>query len=372
MHMDYSFLDNVFLTNHNYPVTTGIDTSCPPGYEKLIPVVFAANDNYSIYAAVAIESILKNASAKDFYRIYILYDELTQEHIDGLEGIKSSQAVVRCINIRQLISEKAHLFFSQDYISKETYYRFYIPELFPCFEKVIYLDCDLVVCSDLAELISVDMGENYIAAVRDYTLPEYTQHLNETFDLAREKYINSGVLLIDTKKWKENGVFEKIFSARVKYPTEKLLWADQDLLNVVCKNKIYYLGDEWNFFGSILSYNRHYAEIFAERIKNVVDCYKILHFPAQPKPWSAPELPFSEKFWAYAATSVFFMEIICKEFGQMKNSVYQLHNQNNELRNQIASAEKNARDVKEYYENTTCWRITKPVRVLGDISKKLL
>ena len=80
--------------------------------------------------------------------------------------------------------------------------------------------------------------------------------------------------------------------------------------------------------------------MFNDRIKQVGNNFKILHYASKNKPWSRPELPFAEKFWSYAATSVFFSEIISKEFDKLKNNIH-------ELNERVVSAENKSRGIKE-------------------------
>lgn len=290
------------------------DADIPDGFDRVIPVVFATNDKYSIYAGVAIESIMQHAEDKDYYRFYILHDSLSVYHIESLEGLEYQQAKVKCINIGEVLAEKEATLYERMHFTKEMYYRFVIAEVFPFFEKVIYLDCDLVAISNLGELFSFDLDNRLIAAVRNVTSEHGGKRLEKELNLDPMKYINSGVLLINIVQWNQEKIGEKCFELLRTIPEKKLLYADQDILNIVCNNRILHLGFEWNFYWHMLYGAKDYVEICEEIALKEKSNFKILHFASNIKPWTSPEIPLSKYFWKYARNSAFYEEILSQNF----------------------------------------------------------
>ena len=122
-------------------------------------------------------SIHKNSKKDSLIRIYILYSEISQKNQDIIKDMtKNMENIIelKFIDIKQFVSNsffdkymyKAKDFFN--YTSPETYYRLFIPNLFPDYDKVLYLDSDIIVCEDLTELYNTDIDNLYAGVVSVY------------------------------------------------------------------------------------------------------------------------------------------------------------------------------------------------------------
>ena len=114
--------------------------------KPVIPVFFATDNNYVPFLAVSMTSMLENASSDYDYKIYVLTTNLDESLQEGLrntleEKRNGKTASIDFISLKDKLDEFQDLFHLRDYYSKETYYRFFIPNLFPEYEKVLYLDC---------------------------------------------------------------------------------------------------------------------------------------------------------------------------------------------------------------------------------------
>ena len=126
-----------------------------------------------------------------------------------------------------------------------------IPDLFPCVEKVIYLDCDVLVNLDINELWRIDIEENSLAGVRDevcyITKPFSLRILEIKFSGGNPKsYINAGVSVMNLQKIRGYGNFYDIsvkWLLRHKYLP---LFPDQDALNAIFMNDIKFLDERFN------------------------------------------------------------------------------------------------------------------------------
>lgn len=299
-----------FWDPNEYVAST--DAAVPSGFDHVVPVIFATNDNYSIYAGVAIESILKNASPQNYYRIYILYDELSASHITALEGISSKQATVKCVNVARLIRQKEVTLHERAYFTKEMYYRFLIPEIFKLYPYAIYLDCDLVVTTDIADILSFDFEDCLLGAVRNYVTPMTEKRLAKDFKIDPMQYVNSGVLVFNIAQWNHENTVNECFHRLGTIPKEKLVFCDQDILNLVCAGRIYFLDPSWNFCWHMIYGTKEFVQISKPTVEKIGNNYKILHFASNIKPWASPELPLSKVFWEYARISPFYEEILYK------------------------------------------------------------
>ena len=142
----------------------------PAFTENNIPIVFAVDRNYVFYLAVTIRSILANASAANNYDIIILEEELSKEDkqllISILQG--KQQISLRFLNMRSSLDEFQNSFYLCSYFTKVIYYRLFISEVLPNFDKILYLDSDLIVEKDIAELFRIDLKDCYLAAGHEW------------------------------------------------------------------------------------------------------------------------------------------------------------------------------------------------------------
>ena len=108
--------------------------------KPIIPIFFAVDDNYAPYLAVAMRSLIDNASPDHQYNIHILIDKLNEENTVNLCGMANDHVHVETVNVTSKLDELGDMLHLRDYYTKTTYYRFFIPALFPQYDRGIYLD----------------------------------------------------------------------------------------------------------------------------------------------------------------------------------------------------------------------------------------
>lgn len=271
----------------------------------IIPVVMASNDIYAPALGVAILSILDNRKPCDKYEINIMFTELSHPNIHRLEGLSCQNFSVRCIEI-----SPPKLPDTGGWVSKETYYRILAADLLPQYKKILYLDCDIIVLSDLASLYSLELGDMLLGAVCDYRFDGgYSRRI---LGISTEAYVNAGVLLINASLWRS----ERIASQCLDFLVEgrKLEAYDQDAINYVCRGRILLLEKHWNFqqvWPEIFCWHRQHQAFrvnacVTEDEPFVFSGSGILHYVCAQKPWHDPRREFSEYFWRYARGSIFY------------------------------------------------------------------
>ena len=91
--------------------------------------------------------------------------------------------------------------YTRDYYTKTTYFRLFIPNLYPQYDKAIYLDSDIVVLGDIAKLYNEDIGDNLVAAVPDNVIQTnkvFQDYVERVVGIATYKnYFNAGMLLMN-------------------------------------------------------------------------------------------------------------------------------------------------------------------------------
>ena len=126
--------------------------------------------------------------------------------------------------------------FKDYHVTLPTYYRLKLPSLLPNISRIIYFDCDFIICSSLNDLFYKDIGNNIIAGVQDTDKRKVRK--NPT-------YINAGMILFDLDKMRKNNT-EAEFLDYTKENINKIKLGDQEIINEVLKGRIQIVKDEWN------------------------------------------------------------------------------------------------------------------------------
>ena len=249
-----------------------------------INICLASDNNFVQHLAVTIASILDNAKTSKVVDIYILNDgsisEKNKNKIQKLTKLKAESSI-NFIDIdgsifsNMFIRRKSHF-------TLATYYRFLLQDLFPQLSKIIYLDCDLVVLTDIENLYNVDLEGNYIAAVKDIIGISNKYRLGLNHD-----YCNAGVMIFDLNKFRENDIQKQLFDC-AETMGNKLLWQDQDVLNIVLNGKIKILDLSWNLQ---CVYDGDVTDFTEKELTEAKENLKILHYIGK-KPWT----PLTDKY----------------------------------------------------------------------------
>lgn len=253
--------------------------------KKIIPLFFAVDDNYAKLLSILLHSIIKNASKGYMYNVVILYTNLHQDSMQLLSSFESDNVKVQFtdvnINLQRISNELA----IRDYYTKTTYYRLFIANLFNQYDKVLYLDSDTIVNGDISELYNYDIGNNIVGAIPDASVqcvPEFIEYVEKALGIKHEDYFNAGVLLMNLKRMREIDFENQFIELIKKYKFE--VAQDQDYLNVLCHNEVFYIDESWNTMP------------FGERN----DKAKLIHFNLTFKPWKYDNIMYEDLFWEYA------------------------------------------------------------------------
>lgn len=204
-----------------------------------IPIVTATNDLYLPCAAVSICSMIDTKNIDTIYEIYILHTGLDAEKMCRVESLSRSNVLISFQNISALIEPyMAHLY-SHAYFSTEMYFRWWIGDLFPQCDKVLYLNCDAIVFCDLTPLYKTELKMTAVGGVTDFATPAICKRIMRQLQLPAEQYINTSVLLINSSVWRSEHLLDVRLDRLKCFPM--LSCPDQDVLNAVCKGRITYL-----------------------------------------------------------------------------------------------------------------------------------
>lgn len=247
----------------------------------MIEIVMASDSNYFQHMAVAIMSILSNTNEKTSF--HILVSEKSDKQKLILDMVEGHNCTLEFLCIEDMYIDSFKLAY---HFTKEAYYRIKIPELFPQLEKVIYIDCDLVVEGNIEKLWEIDIGDYPVAAVVN---PFFTR--GEVLGINDpEDYFNSGVLVINIQYWNRNKIISKIISYII-LNSNIIEMIDQDALNAVLHLNWYKLDCSWNLQRSML---------IGDCFPVPDNCINIIHFTTGSKPWHyLDEHPYKNRYYKY-------------------------------------------------------------------------
>lgn len=263
--------------------------------EQIIPIFFAADKNYIPFLSVSLDSLKENASKSYRYEIYILNTDIDEKTAEPVKKFEDENFGVHFIDVSERLEEVKNSLQLRDYYTGATYYRIFIANMFPEYEKALYIDSDTIVLGDVSELFHTELKSNLIGAIPDEAVavvPEFRLYTKETLGVEAEKYFNAGVILMNLKEFRKSNFYGK-FCGLLK--TYKFCVAqDQDYLNVLCKDKIVFVGNEWNKMP----------------IGGASATPKLIHYNLTMKPWHYENILFKEHFWHYAKRSEYYERIL--------------------------------------------------------------
>ena len=265
-----------------------------------IPIIMAANDTYLPCAAVSICSMIDTKSADTIYEIHILHTGLDDVNMLRVESMSQPDVLISFQNIFELIKSYMPRLYSRAHFSMEMYFRWWTAEVFPQFEKALYLDCDTIVFCDLAALFVTDLKMSAVGGVTDFATPAVCKRIARQLGLLPEQYINTGVLLINSAVWRSEHLLDALLLKLEQFPV--LSCPDQDILNIVCKGQITYLDAGWNVQWQHLwdTENDHLTPPFLNMFLAAIEHPNILHFTSPKKPWNCARTQYSDTFFRYA------------------------------------------------------------------------
>lgn len=294
-----------------------------PAFDNKIGICFCSDENYLPYLSVAVQSITNKASSDFNYDIVVLCSNINQKQKrDFIEYFSRENISIRFLDIepfiKELTNENLPLSDFCTHLTIAMYYRYFIPIIFRDYNKIIYLDCDLIICKDIKELCVLDIGKNLLAAVKDSAIMDIIIK-NKAVEIAYQKlpfenfdsYVNSGVLLFNIKASLEFDLTKKLLD-KTKKLGSLLISNDQDVFNIVCKNNIKFIDQKYNYMTPSKNNNNKNSD------------FVIRHY-AGVKPWNDFFVSDSEIFWDIVRECpIFYEKILANSFYKF---IYKLQTQ---------------------------------------------
>ncbi|CAI0801595.1 DUF4422 domain-containing protein [Serratia quinivorans] len=291
-----------------------------------VPVVICFDDNYSISGAALINSIVKHASSELNYDLIILENGIS---LSNKRRLLSLVADVENFSLRffdvNAFSEIKSVF-TRAHFSSATYARLFIPKLFSEFDKVIFIDADTVVESDLAELMTIPLGNNLVAAVKDIVMEGFVLFgaMSQSSDgvMPAKEYLSSSLGMVNPDGYFQAGILvfnidlmnkENTFSNLMDAMKSKTYWfLDQDIMNKVFHGRVHYLPLEWNVYHGNGNTEDFFPNLPFKTYMGYLEARrkpKMIHFAGENKPWNTRHVDFFDNYhknivntpWAFEA-----------------------------------------------------------------------
>lgn len=293
-----------------------------PKFEtKNVPVIFSCSDFFVPYVAGTLQSLVDHTTDEHNYDLIFLHtgiekynQKLLLSMVSGKENIS-----IRFINIASIV--QAHHFIANNHVSVETFYRLFANQLLKYYEKIVYLDSDLILLRDVAELYEIDLGNHLLAATVDAdhageycgAIPGTKKYCDKVLKLKDPfQYFQAGVMVFNirelNRRFKPNELIE--YAEKQEY-----MYVDQDVLNVKCEGRVHFLDMRWNVMTDC---NRFRMDgIIKKAPKSIYDTYMesrkdpyIIHYAGVEKPWNSPVSDFADIYWSYIRKTPFYEAVL--------------------------------------------------------------
>lgn len=305
----------------------------PVAKENNIGVVLAADNFYVPYVSTLLRSLATHASGDNTYDVNIFHRDITpaNQSLLASEFADYANISIRFCDMSARVKEFEGLA-TMWHITIETYFRLFIPEIMDGYDKALYLDGDMIIKKDVADLYQTDIEGYLLAACRDIDMagvyssnsvkaentidPERKVYLEESLELDDPySYFQAGVLVLNLKEMRKAFTTQEILKLAA---SRKWTYLDQDILNYVARNgKAKLLDSRWNVLydwefvriKNVIS--KAPIKIYNEYMESRKDPY-IIHYGGTVKPWQRADCDFGNEYWKVARKSEYYELIIAR------------------------------------------------------------
>lgn len=283
----------------------------------IIPIFLASDEKYAPFLCTTMYSILEQTNS--FIQFYVLDGGIKSKDL-----IKQSLKSFKNYSIEYLDMSNFNLerFPNLKHYSLNTFSRYFIPELKPDLKKVIYLDVDIIIKSDIRNLYDIDLEDYAIGAVPEDFHGENEKYLKENiFHSWRGKlpYFNAGVLLLDIQKLKKRNISEVLINKTIEYYS-KLSCPDQDIFNIVFENNYKILDYQFNYMPD---FQDLYQNTLGEKATYLMKKAQIIHYTCG-KPWLSDNVCCKDEFWNVLLKTNFYKKVFRNYQKNKKNKFLQI------------------------------------------------
>ncbi len=240
----------------------------------MINILLSVNKKFLEYVEELIITLTHYSSKKiNFYLMYI-EEELNREDLQKISEFILNTKKANIITVKFDTNNLEGVPITDDegaYFGLESYSRLFSAFKLPKnIDKILYLDADMICSGDIAELYDIDFEGKTWCACEDLGVTK--KHLYRIGFPNNYKYINSGMLLINLQKLRENYT-ERDIVRLIRENQDKLVYPDQDFINLIFKDDIKIISNKYNLVIKDVRFNK------------LKEKPLIIHYAGSFKPW---------------------------------------------------------------------------------------
>lgn len=309
----------------------------PPAFKQNnVPIVYNFSKGYVPPFTICLKSAMRYYSPDKNYDIVILTRELTDEQMGVIASMVEGHDNISVRYLNPAPFFRGMKYFMADRLPLEGFFRSASPFILKQYDKLIYMDSDMLVKADLAELYDTDVSGYYLAAVQDLVAKAFLNMKDKTayaIDyIYRAKYrmrlrdpytfFNSGLMLLNCAEIRRDFQWQDMmnFWKGVDFKCD-----DQDMLNSLFQGHVKFLDLSWNLFAKT---NEAFAKVYEEAPEMDYEAYlaarehpKIVHFITEIKPWNVCQGDFVMEFWHLARNTPYYEALVEYVAGFLSQSV---------------------------------------------------
>lgn len=253
-------------------------------------IVLICDDAYALPTAVCIRSIITCAGGNSTFTVHVCTFGLTEKNTLLFENMGTSNVAVRVHSVpKSLIEEKVAGVSQKTHVTKTALIKLELPNYFKELDRLLYIDSDIIVKGMLDELFETSLDGYYLAASFEFWIHQNNVKYGLSKNKREDFYFNSGVMLLNLKKMREDDISDKLWDYKLNCTKTKLM--DQECLNAVCHDAVKPISIKWNFNPTFLQedqiagINAVYGETY-DSCEQLLQDVRIIHYVGkQDKPW---------------------------------------------------------------------------------------
>ncbi len=262
--------------------------------QRSISIVSSSNEAFVPHLATLFLSLLTTKQTNTTFHFYVIDDDISLRSKFLLNRtVGEFNARISYVTIDPTDFSGA---VESDRIPQTAYYRISIPNLLKENKRAIYMDCDMITLEDIEALWEADLGEQLLGAVEDAGFHDRLEKMG--IESETDLYFNSGLMVMDLEKWREEKITEKVLGFIENNPG-KLTFHDQDALNAILHDRWLELDPRWNAQTYMMLQEKEHPTIQGQaRWDEATKKPAVIHFCGHAKPWNADSNhPFKENYF---------------------------------------------------------------------------
>ena len=164
---------------------------------KPIPIFYACDDNFVKYMIVSLHSMIKHASRERKYCVHVLHTSISEEMQKKMLELENECFTIEFDDVTDYLESISERLPVRHYYTKSTYFRLFIAEMFPCYDKVIYIDSDTIVKGDISKLYDTEIGDALVGACHEQAMVQvdvYGCYAERVVGVSRHNFFNAGMI----------------------------------------------------------------------------------------------------------------------------------------------------------------------------------